>query len=51
MRQSTRALLALIYRISSGKKMFINISTRFVQQYDFYSGLQIGTEAGEGTEA
>ena len=30
------------------KKMFINISTRFVQQYDFYSGLQIGTEAGEG---
>ena len=33
------------------KKMLINISTRFVQQYDFYSGLQIGTEASEGTEA
>jgi outer membrane receptor for ferrienterochelin and colicins len=31
------------------KKLFINISTRLIQQYDFYSGLQIGTEAGKGS--
>jgi len=31
------------------KKMFINILTRLVQQYDFYSGNQIGTEAGKGS--
>ncbi len=30
------------------QKMYVNISTRLVQQYDFYSGLQIGTEAGKG---
>ena len=30
------------------KKMYINISTRLVQQFDFYGGNQIGTEAGEG---
>ncbi len=29
------------------QKMFVNISTRLVQQYDFYSGMQIGTEAGK----
>jgi iron complex outermembrane receptor protein len=29
-------------------KMFVNLSARWVQQYDLYSGSQIGTEAGEG---
>lgn len=29
-------------------KMFVNISGRWVQQYDMYSGSQIGTEAGKG---
>ena len=28
--------------------MFVNISTRLVQQYDVYNGTQIGTEAGKG---
>jgi outer membrane receptor for ferrienterochelin and colicins len=30
------------------QKLFINISARIVQQYDFYSGTQIGTETGKG---
>ena len=29
-------------------KMFLNISGRWVQQFDMYSGSQIGTEAGQG---
>ncbi|MDQ6608568.1 MAG: TonB-dependent receptor, partial [Bacteroidota bacterium] len=29
-------------------KMFINVSGRWVQQFDLYSGSQIGTAAGEG---
>lgn len=29
-------------------KMFLNISGRWVQEHDFYSGSQIGTNAGEG---
>jgi iron complex outermembrane receptor protein len=29
-------------------KVFVNLSARWVQQYDLYSGSQIGTEAGEG---
>jgi outer membrane receptor for ferrienterochelin and colicins len=29
-------------------RMFINLSTRFVQEYDFYSGSQIGTAQGMG---
>lgn len=29
-------------------KMFLNISLRWVQQYDLYSGSQIGTAAGQG---
>lgn len=29
-------------------KMFLNLSARWVQQYDMYSGSQIGTEAGRG---
>jgi iron complex outermembrane receptor protein len=30
------------------QRLFINVSARIVQQYEFYSGIQIGTEAGEG---
>ncbi|MBB1283133.1 TonB-dependent receptor [Flavisolibacter sp. BT320] len=30
------------------QKLFINIATRWLEQYDFYSGNQIGTEAGKG---
>ncbi|HJS53680.1 MAG TPA: TonB-dependent receptor, partial [Chitinophagaceae bacterium] len=30
------------------QKMFLNISTRLVQQYDIYNGNHIGTEAGKG---
>lgn len=29
-------------------KMFLNISARWVQEFDFYSGSQIGTAAGKG---
>ncbi|MBN8589844.1 MAG: TonB-dependent receptor [Rhodothermia bacterium] len=32
----------------AGKPLFANISARWVQEYDFYSGNQIGTAAGEG---
>lgn len=30
-------------------KMFINLSARWVQQFDMYSGSQVGTAAGEGS--
>ena len=30
-------------------KMFVNLSVRILDKYDFYSGSQIGTAAGEGT--
>lgn len=30
------------------QKLFINIATRWIEQYDFYSGNQIGTETGKG---
>ena len=30
-------------------KMFLNLSARILDKYDFYSGNQIGTEAGEGS--
>lgn len=29
-------------------KMFLNLSTRWVQEFDFFSGSQIGTAAGKG---
>jgi iron complex outermembrane receptor protein len=31
------------------EKIFVNLSARLVQQYDFYSANQIGTVAGEGS--
>ena len=30
-------------------KMFVNLSARILDKYDFYSGSQIGTSAGEGS--
>ena len=30
-------------------RLFINLSARYVEQYDFYSASQIGTSAGKGT--
>ncbi len=30
------------------QKMFVNFSARFAEQYDFYTGNHIGTEAGKG---
>ena len=43
-----RGIAILNFQNLCKQKMFVNISARFVQQYDFYSGNQIGTEAGEG---
>jgi iron complex outermembrane receptor protein len=33
------------------EKLFASISARWVPQYEFYSGTQIGTEAGKGSRA
>jgi len=40
--------LILSFQNLCEQKLFINISARYVEQYDFYSGSQIGTEAGKG---
>ena len=44
-----RGIIGLNVKDLFKKKMYINISSRFVQQYDFYNGAQIGTEAGRGS--
>ena len=44
-----RGLIGLNFQELFKKKMYINISTRIVQQYDYYGGQAIGTEAGKGT--
>ena len=44
-----KGMIGLNFQELLKKKMFINISTRLIQQYDFYGGLQIGTEAGKGS--
>ena len=41
------ALLLNFHNLVKGK-LAANITLRYVQQYDFYSGSQIGTEAGKG---
>jgi outer membrane receptor for ferrienterochelin and colicins len=41
------ALLLNFQNLCKGK-LFANLSVRYVQQYDFYSGSQIGTQAGKG---
>ena len=43
-----RGLINLSLENLCKQRLFINVSARIVQQYDFYSGVQIGTEAGEG---
>jgi len=43
-----RGFVGLSFQNLCKQKLFLNISARILQQYDFYSGLQIGTEAGEG---
>jgi len=43
-----RGFISLSLENLCKQKVFINISARVLQQYDFYSGVQIGTEAGEG---
>ena len=45
---SNRALVILSLKNLCKQKMFINLSARYVAQYDFYSGNQISTAAGEG---
>ncbi len=44
-----RGVAILSFQNLCKQKMFINIDARFVQQYDFYSGSQIGTAAGKGS--
>jgi len=41
---------ALLFNFQNMVKgnLFANITVRYIQQYDFYSGSQIGTEAGKG---
>jgi outer membrane receptor for ferrienterochelin and colicins len=44
-----RGVAMLSFQNLCKQKMFINLDARFVQQYDFYSGSQIGTAAGKGS--
>jgi len=43
-----RGVVILSFQNLCKQKMFVNVSARCVAQYDFYSGNQISTEAGEG---
>ncbi|HEV8273179.1 MAG TPA: TonB-dependent receptor, partial [Chitinophagaceae bacterium] len=43
-----RGLINLSLQNLCKQRVFVNVSARMVQQYDFYSGVQIGTEAGKG---
>jgi iron complex outermembrane receptor protein len=45
---SNRFIISLGLENLCKGKVFVNVSARFLQSYDFYSGVQIGTEAGEG---
>ncbi len=44
-----RGAILLNFQNLCKEKMFVNLSTRLVQQYEFYSANQIGTVAGEGS--
>ena len=44
-----RGIISLSLQNLCKQRVFVNVSARMVQQYEFYSGLQIGTEAGKGT--
>ena len=43
-----RAAATLSFQNLLNKKLYINLSVRAVESFDFYSGSQIGTEAGAG---
>ncbi len=43
-----RGSVSLTFQNLFKQKMFVSISARFVEQYDFYAGNQIGTAKGEG---
>jgi outer membrane receptor protein involved in Fe transport len=43
-----RGMAILNFQNLCKQKLFVSVATRIVQQYDFYSGSQIGTEAGKG---
>ncbi len=43
-----RGLAILSFQNLCKQKMFINLSVRYVEQYNFYSGNQISTAAGKG---
>jgi len=42
-----RGIIMLNFQNLCKEKLFINIAARYVQQYNFYSGNQIGTSAGK----
>jgi iron complex outermembrane receptor protein len=44
-----RGVIILKFENLYKQKMFFNLSARFVEKYDFYSGNQIGTAAGMGS--
>lgn len=44
-----RGIISLSLQNLCKQKIFVNVSARMVQQYEFYSGLQMGTEAGKGS--
>jgi iron complex outermembrane receptor protein len=45
---NNRGVIMLKFENLYKQKMFFNLSARWVEQYDFYSGNQIGTAAGMG---
>jgi iron complex outermembrane receptor protein len=45
---SNRLIAILNFQNLCKQKMFVNLSARYISQYDFYSGGQISTKAGEG---
>jgi len=45
---NNRGVIMLKFENLYKQKMFFNLSARWVEQYDFYSGNQIGTAEGEG---
>ena len=45
---SNRLIAILNFQNLCKQKMFLNLSARYISQYDFYSGAQISTKSGEG---
>lgn len=45
---NNRVIAILSFQDLCKQKLFVNLSACYVGQYDFYSGSQISTEAGEG---